>query len=181
MSGVSAAFRGEPVGDEVRERAFKRLRMLWTLEAVNLVLVPAAVTTVVLRSGGSIGLAMISGGLLCAALPVLGTLYWRAKLAQLRSGASVLPGRAGFARVKPVAAGAVMVSAAGWVVPLAAGNADAAGLIGGVVLWTMGALEYVNYFHRQVMHDTRADVRRLVATRRLRRSFLALDLERPPP
>lgn len=99
VSGVSAAFRGEPVGDEVRERAFKRLKVLWTLEAVNVVLVPAAVTGVVVRSGGSIGLPMICGGLLCAALLVLGTVYWRAKLAQLRSRESVLPGRAGFARV----------------------------------------------------------------------------------
>jgi hypothetical protein len=36
----------------------------------------------------------------------------------------------------------------------------------------------VNYFHRQLMHDTRADMRRLLSTRRLRRSFLALDLAR---
>lgn len=180
MSGVSAAFRGEQVDDEVRERALKRLRILWTAEAVNVALVPGVTVYLVVLAGGSVGLPMISGGLLCAALLVLGTLYWRAKLAQLRRDARALPGRQAFARAKPVAAFAVAVTAAGWVVPLVAGPADAAGLVGGVFLWTMGLLEYVNYFHRQVMHDTRADVRRLMATRRLRRSFLALDLEVPP-
>jgi hypothetical protein len=37
-------------------------------------------------------------------------------------------------------------------------------------------LEYVNYFRVQLMHDTRSDLRRLVRTRRLRRSWLATDL-----
>lgn len=46
----------------------------------------------------------------------------------------------------------------------------------GLVLYGLGLAEYVNYFHRQLMHDTAADWRRLLRTRRLRRSHLAEDL-----
>jgi len=152
--------------------------MLWTLEAVNAVLMPAVVGGLVLTGGGSLGPAFASGALLCAGLLVLGALYWRAKLAQLRRRAPVLPHRRTFARAKPVAALAVVVTGQGCALAPLLGETLAGGVAGGAVLWALGALEYVNYFHRQLMHDTRADLRRLWATRRLRRSFLALDLER---
>ncbi|MEV4892856.1 hypothetical protein AB0K48_26090 [Nonomuraea sp. NPDC055795] len=48
----------------------------------------------------------------------------------------------------------------------------------GVALWVFALLEDVNFFHLQLMHDTRADLAHLMMTRRLRRSHLALDLAR---
>jgi hypothetical protein len=36
--------------------------------------------------------------------------------------------------------------------------------------------EFVNYFHVRLMHDTRSDLKRLAATRKFRRSWLATDL-----
>lgn len=46
----------------------------------------------------------------------------------------------------------------------------AAGLL--VLAWA----EFINYSRVQLMHDTRSDLTRLIATRRLRRSWLAIDL-----
>jgi hypothetical protein len=43
---------------------------------------------------------------------------------------------------------------------------------------TLAVLEYINYFVVQLSHETRADLRRLVRTRRLHPSHLAIDLRR---
>jgi hypothetical protein len=48
----------------------------------------------------------------------------------------------------------------------------------GVVLVALAVAEHVNYFYRQLMHDTRADLRRLWRTRRLHPSHLNIDLRR---
>ncbi|MER7128156.1 hypothetical protein ABT338_04230, partial [Streptosporangium saharense] len=59
-----------------------------------------------------------------------------------------------------------------------AGGASGTQVWPGPALWVFAVLEHVNYFHVQLMHDTRADLARLVRTRRLRRSHLARDLAR---
>jgi hypothetical protein len=46
----------------------------------------------------------------------------------------------------------------------------------GLLLYGLAVAEYVNYFHWQLMHDTRADLRRLLRTGRLQRSHLYADL-----
>jgi hypothetical protein len=48
----------------------------------------------------------------------------------------------------------------------------------GLGLWLFALLEHVNYFHVQLSHQTRADLARLVRTRRLRRSHLSRDMAR---
>ncbi|CAM3598201.1 hypothetical protein NOGI109294_04620 [Nocardiopsis gilva] len=48
----------------------------------------------------------------------------------------------------------------------------------GAGLWTFAVLEQINYFHIQLSHDNRADITRLLRTRRLPRPHLARDLER---
>ena len=48
----------------------------------------------------------------------------------------------------------------------------------GAGLWAFAVLEHVNYYHRQLMYDTRGALRRLKATRRLRIPLLAEDMRR---
>ena len=108
-----------------------------------------------------------------AGLLAVGGWYWHRKLQQLRDHRSLQDAmpvlqRAGrYARRTLTAAMVVSWTAA---VGAAADRAWATLLI--LFAWA----EYLNYFHVQLMHDTRSDLSRLRRTRRLRRSWLASDL-----
>ena len=49
----------------------------------------------------------------------------------------------------------------------------------GLVLATLAALEQVNYYHWQLMHDTPQEWRDLLRRKRLKRGLLARELGRP--
>ncbi len=113
-------------------------------------------------------------GLAAFALLLLeGAAYWLLKIRQLRSHAPQLPGIVVFRVLRIVnlpliaAALAVTVSAA----IISPGRGSFLGL--GLALF--GAIEHINYFYVQLMHDTMADLRRLFSVG-LRRSHLARDL-----
>jgi hypothetical protein len=132
------------------------------------------------RSGGAVAWALRLPGLLLVSFLLLqGTLYWHLKLRSVRDR-TALPGwfcpvfralrASSVAGIALAAAGAGVLWRAG-----VGGPADlgwAAGLLG------FAGLEHVNYYHRQLMHDTAADWRYLRRHRRLRRAPLAVDLDR---
>jgi hypothetical protein len=49
------------------------------------------------------------------------------------------------------------------------------------LLWTLALLEYVNYFHRQLMYDSPSELRWWLRHRRLKTSWLARDLAASEP
>ena len=109
----------------------------------------------------------------------VGAYYWRAKVRLLRDRHPIRPALLRIARLRGPAliltlAGAVAAGAA-WAVPgLARGSADRWVALAAAVL---SALEYVNYYHRQLQHfDNRADLRRLLTGKGFRRSQMARDL-----
>jgi hypothetical protein len=116
-----------------------------------------------------------------AFLPVAGLLavggwYWHRKLQQLRDArplgdAMPVLQRAG-RHARRVLMALTVAMAVSWVTT-AGSAADRAWA---TLLILFGWAEYVNYFHVQLMHDTRSDLARLRRTRRLRRSWLANDL-----
>lgn len=178
--GIGAALRGESDPDAVRARAVRRLRTLWGFEALNTVLLPCIGAYVVASASGRVGLPTVAGGALCALWLAQGAAYWRIKQLQVQGRAqpAPLPVWRAFALLRRAGPALLAVGALCWAVPWAVGGAAAVDVGVGAVLWLAAALEHVNYFHRQLMHDTRSDWRRLWRTGRLRRSFLALDLER---
>jgi hypothetical protein len=177
--GISAAIRGEQVSDETRARAAARLRYLWWWEAANVLLLPTLALLLLRSNRSELGLPSASGLALCSAELAIGSAYWHLKLRQLTAGTmeQPLPGLQWFRLARNVMAVLLALGAPAWLVPAVRGVGDV-GVAIGAAAWTLALLEHVNYFHRQLMHDTRADVRRLLSTRRLRRSFLALDLAR---
>ncbi|WP_432993637.1 hypothetical protein [Dactylosporangium sp. CA-233914] len=119
-------------------------------------------------------LANVLGLGLVALLLVEGAAYWTLKHRQLTLRHRRPAGMGVFrvlARLNPVAltAGLAIITAE-------AIRNPAAESIPGLAFWAFAALEYVNYFHVQLMHDTRADLRRLFRTRRPHRSHLNADL-----
>ena len=157
----------------------ERLRYLRSREALAAVLLPAVIAWAWWNKGGD-----IAWGLRCAALVVFaaillqGTLYWHLKLGQVVHDRP-LPSwfRPLFCAFKWSNLAAIGALLAG-LVPLdrqAVTAADfkwTAGLLAGAVL------EQVNYYHYQLMYDTREAFRYLRRNRRLRKAALGIDMMR---
>ncbi|MFF0344076.1 hypothetical protein [Kribbella sp. NPDC004875] len=148
----------------------RRLRSLATLELLNIPLQYVVWFGVIDLPGTAPNLA---GFALFALLLAQGAAYWSAKLRQLPG--EPLPAARWFSLARKWN---VPVLAGGLVFVLAAVARDpGATTVAGLVFAVVAVLEYVNYFHLQLMHDTPADLRYLF-TRGLRRSHLARDLAR---
>ncbi|WP_067810732.1 hypothetical protein [Actinomadura kijaniata] len=155
-----------------RSRIRRRLRSLAGLELFNIPF-QAAVWF------GSLGLpltaANATGFALVALVLLEGAAYWAAKLRRLRAPGGPLPFATAFASARlanpPLLAAGVAFTT--WSVVMDPG----AGTIPGLGFAVFGVLEHVNYFHTQLMYDTREDLRHL-RSKGFRRSHLARDLER---
>jgi hypothetical protein len=156
----------------LRQQVDRRLRSLVTMELVN----------IPLQAGlwfGLVGLPVTGPNLLgfgaFALLLVQGAGYWAAKLHQRRGPGRGLPGERAFRAalaVDPVLLAAALVVTGGATV-----TDPGRGTLPGLLFTAFAVLEYVNYFHVQLMYDTRADLRRLRSVG-LRRAHLARDLKR---
>ncbi|MEU4379399.1 hypothetical protein [Micromonospora echinofusca] len=162
--------RTHPPAGPTREAARRRLRSLAGWELLNVPLQAwlwFRVVDVPLTAANIAGFGSV------AALLVVGAAYWALKLRQLRLGRSRLPGLRHFATARaalPVLLVAVLAACA-----VAAVRTPGAQSYPGLAFGIFAVLEYVNYFHVQLMHDNRADLRRL-ATVGFRRAHLARDL-----
>ncbi|MBM7786072.1 multidrug transporter [Tenggerimyces flavus] len=149
----------------------RRMRTLAVLELANVIIISVALLAV-FRMPPTV--SNLTGLVLVAAFLVEGGVYWWLKARQLVTRAPAPAGMATFRLLRRVN---VVLLAAGAVVIAADSVASGMGVRSwpGVALWVFAVLEYVNYFHVQLMHDTRADLARLF-TRGLHRSHLARDL-----
>jgi hypothetical protein len=152
-----------------------RLRNLAGLELVNIALIAWAVFWALELP---VTVPNVVGYGLTATHLAIGAGYWMAKGRQLREGRPHLPMLGLFRFLRAASLGALLVGAVGvglWFV-----RQPDSTTVPGVMLVALAVAEHVNYFHRQLMHDTGADLRRLWRTRRLHRSHLNVDLRRPP-
>lgn len=117
--------------------------------------------------------ANLAGFAAFAVLLLEGGAYWLLKIRQLRSRAPQLPGVRIF-RMLRIANIALIVAALAVAVP-AAVLSPGRGSFPGLGLALFGAVEHINYFQFQLVHEAKADLRRLFSAG-LRRSHLARDL-----
>jgi hypothetical protein len=150
------------------------LRNLAVLELVN---IPLFAAVLFLLLGVPASPANLVGFALFALLLAEGGAYWWVKVRQLRARARCPAGTALFRALRRAN---IALLLAGGAVVAAALVADApwTRVWPGLGLWLFALLEHVNYFHVQLSHQTRADLARLVRTRRLRRSHLSRDMAR---
>ncbi len=150
----------------------------WKMEAGNVLFVPGLALAIGFPSGMiealAIGLAIIA----TAGLLVVGTLFWRGVDRRLRFGDRGAAERAlelADRVEKPLVVAGVGAVAATLVALFHKGWTPA--VIAAALLSLLAALEYVNYYHRQLQHfDNRADFKRLLAGRGARTSHVARDL-----
>ncbi|MEO1219980.1 MAG: hypothetical protein AAFY42_01345 [Pseudomonadota bacterium] len=158
-----------------------RLTSYWKMEVGNAVLVPAFMVFICFTQEQAISWWLAFACLPMCALLVLGGLYWRAKLHQLEGNSQTME------RFLPhadrwqvpllvLSLAALAVCAAAWTIGLGASTGDRVSITIAAVL---AALEYVNYYHRQLQHfDNAADFKRLVSGRGFATSQMASDLAR---
>jgi hypothetical protein len=148
----------------------RRLRWLAVLEWCNIPLQG-------LIWFGYVGLpttvANVVGFGLFAWVLVQGGAYWLLKLRQLHLRLPRLPGIRAFGALRTI--NVVMLLAGGVLVVSSVARQPGIGSWPGLGFAVFAILEHINYFHVQLMHDTRADWRRLRSSG-LRRSHLAADL-----
>lgn len=149
-----------------------RLRSLGTMELLNIPL-QAAIWFGFLPLPAS--RANLTGFVAVSILLVQGAGYWFAKRRQLVSGSPTLPGAVGFGLLRSV--NPVLLLAVLGITGYRTVTTPGITSIPGLCFALFAVLEYINYFHVQLMHDTRADWKRLARTG-LRRSHLARDLDR---
>ncbi len=166
------------MASKTRADLIKRLDPYWKMEAANVLFVPLFVVAMSEARLGWIALVPLAATML---LLVIGALYWRGKVRQLRGEGAGFPALlrriAAWRRPALVLTLAGCATAlAGWVMPgWVVGAADRYAATGCAML---AALEYVNYYHRQLQHfDNREDFRRLLVGKGFRKSWLARDLE----
>ena len=133
----------------------------------------------VVLTKGEIGWVTLVPLLATVLLLGIGAAYWRFKVQQLkreRPGSNVLRQ---IERLRWPSLGLALlgglVAIIGWAVPaLTMGLPDR---IAATVLAVLAALEYVNYYHRQLQHfDNLTDFRRMLAGKGFRQSWMARDL-----
>jgi hypothetical protein len=156
-----------------------RLKYLRSREALAAVLLPAVIVWRWSDRGGDVAWSMRLAALaLLVLILVQGTMYWHLKLRSLERQ-TPLPSyfRAlflGFKWSNAAAIGALLM-----VLLLVDRNIVSEADIG----WTVGllagaVLEQINYFHYQLMYDTRASFTHLLRNRRLRKAALRIDIAR---
>lgn len=161
-----------------RDALIKRLSGYWKMEAGNALLMPAII---VWLASAQISWLTAFTFVPMVALLAIGAIYWKAKLEQIADGADISPVVKSLARwqwpmlILSLAALGAMIAL--WSVPsLAKGRADQWAATAAAVL---AALEYVNYYHRQLQHfDHPADWKRLLSGKGFRRSQLREDIDR---
>lgn len=150
----------------------RRLRSLLILEIVNIPLqawIWFSLIGLPVTPAGLVGFALFS------LLLLQGAGYWAVKVHQL-GHATVAPKGLGFFAVARFADVPVLAGGLGYTV-YAVISDPGAGSIPGLCFAVFAVLEYVNYFHVQLMYDNAADLCRLRKAG-LQRSHLSRDLSR---
>lgn len=163
--------------NRTRADLLARLEPYWKMEAANVIALP--VLTIYL-SGGQLSWVSLVPMASMILLLVIGALYWRAKVRQLKGEPQNWTGLLGtLARLQLPALVLTLTGAAaavaGWIVSdLAIGTADR---WSATACGVLAVLEYVNYYHRQLQHfDNKADFKRMLAGKGFRPSWMARDL-----
>lgn len=116
---------------------------------------------------------------LVAMILAQGAFYWHVKLGSVRRG---VPLPAAYCRLlrglRASALGGFVAAVGGTGAAYLAGPGRIVDLACRGALLAFAALEYVNYYHWQLEHDSAADWAYLLRFRRLRRAPLAMDLAR---
>lgn len=156
----------------------KRLSMLANLELGNVFAIPAIVALMHFSGKYTFGVLTVSALIPVCAFLLIGSYFWYAKRAQIRrtpqnykqklSRLSIWENAKYLLLLTPIVIGVMLAN------HIAIGKAD---IYAALCLWCLGFAEWINYYHRQLMHfDNKADFMRLVKGKGLQISWLRREL-----
>ena len=148
------------------------------MEAANVVFVPALAIAFGFPRDALEAIALGLAIAAAAGFLVVGAAYWRAVDLRLRLGDTKVTGRA-LALADRVEKPLIVICGLAIVATVVAltANGWTRAVIAAASLALLAALEYINYYHRQLQNfDHAADFKRLLARRRLKVSHMARDL-----
>ena len=165
-----------------RRKLEKRLSSYWKMELANVGIVPVVMIYFANTAGSPVGWMSCFTLIPMCGLLLIGGLYWRGKHAQFRRDAPPLETALKWANVLQMpllvlTAIACILTILSWgPYTLARGTGDR---IVATIAAILAALEYVNYYHRQIQHfDHLEDFKRLLKGRGFRPSQMNQDLKR---
>jgi hypothetical protein len=164
-----------------KERLSKRLTSYWKMEVGNALLMPAFLVFICHSLDQSVSWWLAIACVPMCALLVIGGLYWRAKLHQLEGQPGTLKALLPIISkwqmpLAVLSAIALAVCALVWLTGLGASTGDRVAITVAAVL---AALEYINYYHRQLQHfDHWADFKRLISGQGFAPAQMASDVAR---
>ena len=163
-----------------RQHIVNRLRYLRNWELFNVFLLPACLAVVVTSLELPTWLLYSYCLFLICLILTQGVLYWHLKLRMIYTNTHHLP--AYFHGVFTLFKRSNRILIA--VYPLLLGYAllnqqtQSGEPIWATILWLFALLEYINYYHYQLMHDSSNDLQYLLRHKRLRHAPIATDLAR---
>ncbi|MYM87105.1 hypothetical protein GTP91_07910 [Rugamonas sp. FT82W] len=153
-----------------------RLRYLRSREALAAVVLPAVIIWKWWSGGGEVAWAMRIAALsLLVYILVQGTLYWHLKLRAV-TGEAALP--AWFYQLFRGFKWSNFIAMAGMLVVLGYRSFSETDMQWSIGLLLGAVLEQINYYHYQLMYDTRAAFDHLRRHGRLRKAALGIDIAR---
>ncbi len=160
----------------------KRLSSYWKMEIANAPLLPVAMIYLAMLFDSSVGVLSLITFVPMVCLLVIGGLYWRAKLLRMKGQPHALGFTMRLAHLAQIPMLLLTSISSGLVALHWANPSLSAGLgdrIVATVATLLAALEYVNYYHRQLQHlDHKDDLKRFLSGQGFRPSQMNGDLKK---
>lgn len=165
-----------------RQRLARRLRYLWTGELSNVFFQPAVLFVIGRASGQPLGPGAWYAVAVTCAILLQGAAYWWLKLRALRSEAPIPAAHLRpfklFKALNPVLLAFLPLLLIVRTVIAGAPFASPVDALATILYGLLALAEQINYHHRQLSYDNRADLAWLWRHRRLKEPALARDLRR---
>lgn len=159
----------------MRQRLIERFRYLWTWELVNALIVFPGLLFVMSRNVPIGVSALLATGIVCTLL-VIGAAFAFIKYRDLKNGTQNIDAyERGFRVLRWIIPLWLLIVI--WIIYSQPGVAETGEFFLSGALLILAVLEYINYFHVQLMYDNYNDLQYLVRNRQLKRGLIAREFD----
>ena len=162
-----------------RQKLINRLRYLRNFEFINIFFLPGCLYFILSTVGTVHWMYYIVSMFVICFILAQGVLYWHLKLQSVRRDERALPSYSYqiFRLFRWVNVLLLAVYPALFFVDRSSTDIDFGASIWSHLIYIFSILEYVNYYHYQLSHDSMNDIRYLMRHRKIRRSPLWKDMQ----
>lgn len=160
----------------------KRFESMWKLEWANIILIGGIILFLFLIGKLKPTIFIIVSFFMTAIFLWIGGHFWKDKYLSLRDNTPISDARLKWYKWQELWKWGLLIPPIVMAVELYLNPILTAEFWVGLGFWALAIAEWINYYHRQLMHfDNPADFKRLISGRGLRQSHLSRELERLKP